>query len=144
MSAYTARAGGAWFGLSDGRVLKASADDRVDVFGKADGLDGGVYDAFAEDERGVIWLGASAGMSRYADGHFSTLHASKSFPGTGIVSIVSEGPGSLWLAAARHHGGSRRWLERAFTDPAERPRPLLRSDGIAGVPIALRTAGVLS
>ena len=139
-SAYTDRAGGAWFGLSDGRVLKASADDRVEVFGKADGLDAGVYDAFAEDDRGVIWLGASAGVTRYAEGRFSTLHASKSFPGTAVVSIASERPGSLWIGGS---AGILRVaiaeLERALADPAERPRFTVfdRSDGIAGVPVAL-------
>ena len=147
MSAYTARAGGAWFGLSDGRVLKASADDRVDVFGKADGLDGGVYDAFAEDERGVIWLGASAGMSRYADGHFSTLHASKSFPGTGIVSIVARGLDRCGLAAAPASCG----LPSLNSNGRSRIRPRGLASRSSIDPTALRacrwrlgTAGVLS
>ena len=140
LSAYTDRHGAAWFGVSDGRVLKVSAGDRVEVFDRTHGLDAGVYDAFAEDDRGVLWLGANAGVSRYIDGHFSTAHASKSFPGTGIVSIASDRPGSLWIggSAGIVHIATAE-LDRALGDPAQKPRFTVfdRSDGIAGVPVAL-------
>jgi signal transduction histidine kinase/ligand-binding sensor domain-containing protein len=139
-SAYTDRLERAWFGLSDGRVLRVSPDDRVETFGKPDGLDAGVYDAFDEDEHGTIWLGASAGLSRYADGHFATLHASKTFPGNGIVSIASDGPDSLWIggSAGIVHVTTAE-IARALADSAVRPRFTVfdRSDGIAGVPVAL-------
>jgi signal transduction histidine kinase len=140
LSAYTDRRGDAWFGVSDGRVLRISGDNTISVFDKGHGLDGGVYDAFAEDERGALWLGASAGVSRYVDGHFWTWHASRTFPATGIVSIASDHPGSMWIggnAGIVHIATAD--LERAFTDSAYRPRLTVfdRSDGIAGVPVAL-------
>jgi signal transduction histidine kinase len=129
-----------WFALSDGRVLRVSPDDRVEIFGKAEGLDAGVYDAFAEDDHGTLWLGASAGISRYRDGRFATLHSSKTFPGNGIVSIVSDSPDSLWIgggAGILHIATAE--LARAIANPAEKPRFTVfdRSDGIAGVPVAL-------
>jgi signal transduction histidine kinase/ligand-binding sensor domain-containing protein len=139
-SAYTDRSNRAWFGLSDGRVLRLSPDERVEIFGKTDGLDAGVYDAFDEDDRGTIWLGASAGLSRYLDGHFVTLHASKIFPGNSIVSIASDGPDSLWIggSAGIVHVATAE-IARALTDSAAKPRVTVfdRSDGIAGVPVAL-------
>src|SRR6185436_4329284 len=88
LSAYTDRAGRVWFALSNGQILRIAESGRAEMLGKADGLDAGIYDAFTEDERGTLWLGASAGISQFADGRFRTLHASKTFPATGIVSIA--------------------------------------------------------
>lgn len=137
--AYTDRSRRVWFALSDGRVLRVS-EDGVETFGKTDGLDAGVYDALAEDQHGTIWLGASAGISRYGDGRFTTLHSSKTFPGTGIVSIVSDRSDSLWIggsAGILHIATTE--LGRAIANPSEKPRFTVfdRSDGIAGVPVAL-------
>ena len=140
LSAYTDRAGRVWFALSNGQILRIAESGRAEMLGKADGLDAGIYDAFAEDERGTLWLGASAGISQFADGRFRTLHASKTFPATGIVSIASDEPGSLWLGggAGIMHVASTE-LERAFGDPNQKIRVTIfdRSDGIAGVPVAL-------
>jgi signal transduction histidine kinase/ligand-binding sensor domain-containing protein len=138
--AYTDRSGRVWCALSDGRVLRVSSENRAEIFGKTDGLDAGVYDAFAEDDHGTVWLGASAGISRYSDGRFTTLHSSKTFPGTGIVSIVSDSPDSLWIggSAGILHVATTE-LGRVIANPSEKPRFTVfdRSDGIAGVPVAL-------
>jgi signal transduction histidine kinase/streptogramin lyase len=140
LAAYTDRSGRVWFAMADGRVLRGRGDDRFETLGKADGLDAGIYDTFEEDARGTLWLGASAGVSRYADGRFSTVHASRAFPVNGVVSIAGDQEGSLWLggSAGIVHISTAE-VERAVTDAKYRPRFAIfeRSDGIAGVPVAL-------
>jgi signal transduction histidine kinase/ligand-binding sensor domain-containing protein len=126
----------AWFALRNGRVAMSSGTE-LRVFGPKDGLTGGIYNAIYEDASHAIWLAGSAGLTRYADGHFATAHSSISFPISNLTAIAEDDSDHLWLGSTTGIVQIRRDdCERAVDDPS-RPvqyRIYDRSDGLAGLP----------
>jgi ligand-binding sensor domain-containing protein len=96
---YSDRTGRLWLGLSTGQVAVAPRDGAFQVFGPSDGLDGGVYDSFHEDDGGVVWLGGSSGISRYWSGQFVTLRSRDGLPANGVVAVISDAGDSLWFGS---------------------------------------------
>jgi len=131
----TDSSGRAWFTFSNGEVA-TSANGDFHVYGKADGVDGGVYQAVFEDGDHVIWLGGTQGLTRF-NGRFVTTRSDRGFPVANVTAIVDDGEGTLWVGSGAGILQIRRdeW-ERLLADPSYRPAYRLydRADGLAGLP----------
>ena len=131
----TDSAGRAWFTFSNGEVA-ISADGDFRVFGKADGVDGGVYQAMFEDADHIVWLGGGNGLTRF-NGRFVTVRSDRGFPVANLTAIVDDGIGTLWIGSG---DGilqiTRDEWERLLADPSHQVvfRLYDRSDGLAGLP----------
>jgi signal transduction histidine kinase/ligand-binding sensor domain-containing protein len=136
LAALTDTTNRAWFALNNGKIAM-SAGNELRVLGPKDGLTAGTYNAIYEDAAGVIWLGGSAGLTRYANGHFVTAHTGVSFPLSNLTAIAEDDSGHLWLGSTNGIIQiSRDDCERALDDRAEtlQYRIYNRSDGLAGLP----------
>jgi hypothetical protein len=69
--------GRAWFTFSNGEVATSTSGD-LQVYGKEDGIDGGVYQAIFEDGQHAIWLGGTQGLTRF-NGTFVTTRSDRGF-----------------------------------------------------------------
>ncbi|HUR34971.1 MAG TPA: two-component regulator propeller domain-containing protein [Vicinamibacterales bacterium] len=127
--------GRAWFTFSNGEVA-TSRDGDFRVYGKSDGIDGGVYQALYEDGDHVIWLGGTNGLTRY-NGRFVTTRSDRGFPVANVTAIVDDGQGTLWVGSGAGILQIRtaEW-EQLLGDPSYQPKFRLydRSDGLAGLP----------
>jgi len=127
--------GRAWFTFSNG-LLATSDNGDFHVYGKADGVDGGVYQALFEDDDHVIWLGGTLGLTRF-NGSFVTTRSDRGFPVANVTAIVVDGEGTLWVGSgAGIHQIRRAEWERLLADSSYRPQFRLydRADGLAGLP----------
>jgi signal transduction histidine kinase/predicted DCC family thiol-disulfide oxidoreductase YuxK len=131
-------AGNIWAAADDGRVAVIARDRRVQIYDAHDGLVSGGYNAISEGHDGVIWLGSSDGLTRFANGRFATLRRSDNFPLQSFRAIVEDETGQLWIGT---ESGivrvSRSELDQALSDPAHPIRYSLYdlSDGLAGFPL---------
>ena len=57
--------------------------------------------SFAEDRVGNIWIGFNTGVARYHAGQFAFFSTSKELPLGGIMDILADRAGRLWLASSR-------------------------------------------
>ncbi|MEI8359693.1 MAG: two-component regulator propeller domain-containing protein, partial [Deltaproteobacteria bacterium] len=89
--------GRVWIAFSTGDVATIVGHE-FRLYGKADGLDGGVYQAIFEDAEHVVWLGATNGLTRY-DGRFATTRSDHGFPVANVTAIVDDGRGTLWVGS---------------------------------------------
>jgi len=141
VATYTDSTGRAWFAFSDGQVAM-SEGQRIRVVGPAEGVDGGVYQAIYEDSQHAIWLGGTAGLTRYADQRFATIRQGNGFPVNNLTAIVEDDASYLWMGSGvgilRIH---RDECDRASTDPSYQVQYRLydRSDGLAGLPFVYST-----
>lgn len=141
VATYTDTTGRAWFAFSDGQVAMSDGDE-IRVLGPADGVDGGVYQAIYEDSQHAIWLGGTAGLTRYADQRFVTIRQGNGFPVNNLTAIVEDDASYLWMGSGvgilRIH---RDECNRAAADPTYQVQYRLydRSDGLAGLPFVYST-----
>lgn len=142
VAAYTDSTGRAWFAFSDGRVAMSDGRDGVRMVGPADGADGGVYQAIYEDSQHAVWLGGTAGLTRFAGQKFVTIRQGNGFPVNNLTAIVEDDASYLWMGSGigilRIH---RDECDRAATDPEYQVQYRLydRSDGLAGLPFVYST-----
>jgi ligand-binding sensor domain-containing protein/signal transduction histidine kinase len=57
--------------------------------------------SFAEDQAGNIWIGFNTGVARYRAGQFVFFSTNKELPLGGIMDILADRAGRLWLASSR-------------------------------------------
>ncbi len=88
--------GRVWLGFQRGGV--AYYDGAFHVFGARDGLAGGPVLAIHEDAGGDIWVGTSAGVSRWSNGRFATA-AVEGLDGPLNAALIDDGDGQMWLGA---------------------------------------------
>lgn len=127
--------GRVWMAFTTGDVALAEGDG-LRVFSRADGLEGGVYQAIVEDAEHVIWLGGTNGLTKY-DGRFVTARSGDGFPVANITAIVDDQRGTLWIGSGSGILQIRREeCERLFAQPHHQAqyRILDRADGLAGLP----------
>ena len=127
--------GRAWFTFSNGQVA-TSVNGDFHVYGKADGVDGGVYQAVFEDGDHVIWLGGTQGLTRF-NGRFVTTRSDRGFPVANVTAIVDDGEGTLWVGS----GAGILQIGRGEWERLPRMRRIARrsvachrADGLAGLP----------
>ena len=127
--------GRVWIAFSTGDVATIVGHE-FRLYGKADGIDGGVYQAIFEDAEHVVWLGATNGLTRY-DGRFVTTRSDQGFPVANVTAIVDDGRGTLWVGSGAGILQIRRdeW-QRLLANPRRQGQFRLydRADGLAGLP----------
>jgi signal transduction histidine kinase/streptogramin lyase len=127
-----------WLAFENGWLGAFDGSGKGRFYGPHDGLAAGVYQSMYEDSRGVIWLGGTGGLSRFADNRFVTLRPASGFPPGSVAAIVEDDLEHLWVAVegvaivqVKHTE-----LERAFANPSYRLRYNVygKADGLAGTP----------
>ena len=92
-----------WLG-SGKKIGVLNSDGTFRVLGTADGLtsrgDVALYDVF-EDGDGVVWLGTSAGLSRYTNGRVTSIGSAQGLPADRVWSIVQDLNNDFWLSIDR-------------------------------------------
>jgi signal transduction histidine kinase/ligand-binding sensor domain-containing protein len=126
-----------WIVFATGSVAMLAGDQRAQLFTQAEGFDAGSYRIVHEDDRGVIWFGATNGITSYDNGRVSTIHGSDRIPIRRVRAIAHDHDGYLWIATGngilRIHPGD---VENQASTKSSWPAYMLfdKSDGLAGQP----------
>jgi signal transduction histidine kinase/ligand-binding sensor domain-containing protein len=126
-----------WIGFDDGTLLVQEVGGEQRVLRDDDGVRGRVCTIYEDRER-TVWIATTDGLSRYRDGHFSTISARHGLPGNYISAVIEDESGDLWIGAdAGILNLTKREFERSVTDPAHRVLYTLydASDGVTDSPI---------
>ena len=143
IAGYVDRGGRLWAALEDGRVVILGTSG-MRVLNRASGLNAGIYHTIYEDTEGVVWLGATAGLSRVSNSGVVTVPTGNSFPGE-ITAIVEDTTGILWLGTPT---GIVRLAKGEFEQGVANPEYRLvhavytRDDGLAGHPLTADWGGL--
>jgi len=136
---YADRSARLWAALADGRVVIRDRSGTFSVFGPADGLGAGTCRQIFEDDEGAIWLAATGGLSKYANGRFVTVRSDHGFPVSDLTAITEDDVHTLWIGTGF---GLLRVLRTDFDEVAAGRSAGIpyssydRSDGLAGLPHA--------
>ena len=68
------------------------------IVGQADGLRSGNVTAIQQDQEGYIWVGTSAGLSRYDGQYFRHFTTEDGLSATGVSALLEDRAGDLWIA----------------------------------------------
>ncbi len=142
-SLYTDSHGRLWIAFAmDGRVAMLGQDGTLTSYGAKDGLTAGDYLAIYEDRQGVIWLGASQGLTRFANGRLETVRRPNPDRPPLIRAIIEDEAQGLWLATASGFArlNRREFDKAAATPPHHVPHRLYdslydASDGLETLPL---------
>jgi signal transduction histidine kinase/ligand-binding sensor domain-containing protein len=137
---YGAGDGTVWVAAADGQVAAIARDRQIRLHGAQQGLLASGYNVIQESRDGTIWLGGAEGLSRYADGAFTTVRRSENFPLQSFRALVEDEAGQIWIGTeAGIYCMARGELDRAIADPqyAVKYRLYDLSDGLAGFPLAV-------
>jgi len=122
-----------WFSYPDGSVAVLD-DDRVGIYGAADGLQIGNVLAIHSGRIGH-WFGGEFGLARLDGERFYGVRSAPELPLEGITGIIETADGDLWLngrPGITHIAAIE--LQRSRLDPAYRVRgeTIGASDGVIG------------
>jgi len=137
------RQGRLWLGFSGGQLGIRDRHGAFRLLGASDGLAPDTHTAISaifEDDAGVVWIGGSGGLSRYADGRITTLPAKREFPGRRVWAIVDDRSQHLWLTVDRGViRVAKQEVSRALDDPSHRLSYRLFDtlDGVAGAAVGV-------
>jgi signal transduction histidine kinase/ligand-binding sensor domain-containing protein len=93
---YSDRRGRQWVGFAGGGIAVHS-DTSTESYTQADGLAGGGVLAILEDRGGAVWITTRSGVSRFQNGHFTTLTPANG-PFTDLVAaLVEDDSGYVWI-----------------------------------------------
>ena len=109
------RDGNLWVG-SVGQGLFRIRGDRVEHYGRADGLSNDNVDALFEDKEGILWIATPSGIDSFRDPPVTTF---SSLEGLGMDVAMGV------LVAGMARSGSRMGI-RSIRSPAEQPRRFAR------------------
>ena len=132
-----------WIGFAAGRLGVIDPDGAFRLVDEKEGFGQGIHDslsAWFEDEDGVVWVGGSGGLTRFAAGRFVTLGRAQGLPEDQIRSIVGDRLGHLWVSIDRGLLMVRlEEVAKAVADPSYHVRYRLYDalDGLAGPPLGL-------
>jgi signal transduction histidine kinase len=130
-----------WVGFAGGRVGYVDPKRGFRTLGPADGWDPDAHNVvhtIYEDARGVVWIGSSGGLSRFAEARVVTLRARDGLPGRSVFAILEDAQQSLWLSVDRGVVRvARHELERALENRSYQMRYRLYDtlDGLAGATV---------
>lgn len=95
-SLLVARSGELWLGMLGGgvTVVRNGVSRHYDT---RDGVAAGAVRTLYQDPEGVIWAGATQGLSRFRDSRWTAWTAREGLPREEVQSIVEDGIGGLWL-----------------------------------------------
>jgi signal transduction histidine kinase/ligand-binding sensor domain-containing protein len=135
------RRGRLWMAFDEGQVGFVDERGAFHELGVKDGLDSETHSAvyaLYEGKDGVMWIGGSGGLSRFADGRVVTVNHENGLPGNRVWAIVDDDDGDMWLSVDRGlvHV-SRDEFGAAAAERAHRIQYKLydTSDGLAGAPL---------
>jgi ligand-binding sensor domain-containing protein len=136
---YRDRGNRIWISFANGQVATIDGQGRVTTHGVGGrAAPAGAYRTIFEADDGVIWLGGTRGLSRFANGKMVTLSLQGRLPAGSVTAILADQNGRLWLAleSAGVVSVKRDELDATFAGDT---RPLRfryydRSDGVAGTP----------
>ena len=131
---YTDRTGRTWIGFVQGHVGVVDPDGTIRSYGPNDGLPGGFYRAFYEDETGTVWIAGNLGLSRFSNGRFVTLRDASGALAN-LTSVIGDDAGALWLGnASGIVRMNRSEFDRGIISRSDQLnyRLLGTSDGVAG------------
>ena len=137
------RQGRLWLGFNGGQLGVRDRHGAFRLLGASDGLAADTHSAISaifEDDAGVVWIGGTRGLSRYADGRITTLPVEREFPGRRVWAIVDDGYQHLWLTVDRGViRVAKQEVSRALEDPSHRLSYRLFDtlDGVAGAAVGV-------
>src|SRR6056297_2887001 len=82
-----------------------------------DGLPSNKIRDIYKDSRGFIWIGTSAGLTRYDGNHFKTYTTDHGLAGNRVWSIDEDDQGNLWLGC--YGEGISKFDGQSFTNYSE-------------------------
>jgi signal transduction histidine kinase/ligand-binding sensor domain-containing protein len=131
--------GGIWFGYPDNHIAHLR-DNRVEVYGPADGVEVGNITALSVTGD-QVWAGGDFGLVRFSGGRFVRIAREPGCALDGASGIVGLGNGDLWVHAVdgiTHL--SHQEVERAIREPTYRVRCEVfdHLDGIPAPPDQVR------
>lgn len=85
--------------------------ERFTNYGAAEAVPGGML-TIAQDRRGALWFGGLGGLTRYADGAFTTFDTSAGLSNNHVRSIHEDADGVLWIGT--YGGGLNRFKDGRF------------------------------
>jgi signal transduction histidine kinase/ligand-binding sensor domain-containing protein len=102
--------------LGRGTLVEAGEGFREDVWqslGIADGLAGNWVRTILRDERGYLWIGTEAGLSRFDGRYLLNIGQTEGLAADEVRSVVADSGGVLWVAT---DGGLSRVSDVAITN----------------------------
>ena len=136
-SAYADRGGQLWVAFTESRIGVWSGRGQVRFYGVPDGLGTSPYYTFYEDSDGAIWIGGNDGLTRFANGRFSSITRDNGLPAGGVFAIAEDDSRQLWLATS---SGILRLARSEFEAATANNLDQIQfqlydtSDGLAGFP----------
>ena len=73
--------------------------DRLQNFGKKEGLPEGIVYDFAQDKTGVLWVAVAGGLARYVDGRWERTDESRGYSAPDARWVLADTRGIVWAAA---------------------------------------------
>jgi len=131
---HAGRSGDLWIGSAGGKLVLRSPKGDVRTF--EPGI--GNISSMLDDARGNVWVGGEEGVSRFADGHFTTVTRQNGFAGD-VKAIVEDDFGFVWVG---NGSGILRLDSKEVDKVAANPSYQVRfrlfntADGVAGVPFS--------
>jgi len=98
------RAGDLWFGTVNAGLHRL-VDDQLRSYTIAEGLPSNNVKSLYEDPHGALWIATDGGLTRYANGRFSTLPRQE-LGHDSVWSLDGDRAGTLWIGT-RGHGLGR-------------------------------------
>lgn len=91
-------AGGVWAATAGGGLAFVDEARRITTYTAEDGLPTDQLTALARDANGSLWIGTwGAGVTRFRDGHFTSLSTEEGLAGGQIWSLHADREGSIWV-----------------------------------------------
>jgi signal transduction histidine kinase/ligand-binding sensor domain-containing protein len=140
-TARTDKNGRLWAAFDEGRIGYLDSNGSFRLLGAKDGLNDGVHRTISSifaDKDGVVWFGGTGGLSRFEHDRITTVGRPSGLPGNGVLSIVDDDDGYLWLSIDRGLVRlSREEYGKASAAATHRVQYRLydTSDGLAGAPL---------
>lgn len=105
------RAGRLWIG-TDGAGVNVLEKGRLRRLTTADGLVNDRVRALCGDRDDAVWLGTVSGLSRYADGRFTSYEPKDGLPGNSVRVLLQGRDGAVWIGT--DGGGLGRFRNGTF------------------------------
>jgi signal transduction histidine kinase len=94
------RSGRVWIGFEDGSIA-VHFHNRIQRYGRSEGLPAALIRAVYEDASGTIWVGSSAGISWLQNGRFVTMTSvTADVPLRDLTAVLVDRDDYLWLATS--------------------------------------------
>ncbi len=127
-SLHAPASGGLWIGFTFGGAAFLR-DGKLKIYTDRDGLPQGSVKSFAEDRRGMLWVGTTTGLARFENEHWRKVGPSDGFPESRADLLMTDSAGALWVIVAsrailRRVEGDSEFKQVVVGSPAETGAPL--------------------